>query len=269
MTRLSIWILLAFVGALTGCSKSTPRPAETAAIPSETNGPDKTDAIRLTARMVSPVDIALEWHNPATNVAGHVLEYTNHPGTEEFVPIGFFPPGHNKYDHARLIPETRFYYRIRPYYGPVSETVEVSLPKELTAEAYAAAFALPENYEWAPPKTLPDSTNASKKSIRDAAISADAAPSNLKADLATNTVSGFQLTWTDRSNDEQGFFLEKKGEGSAEFLVVALMDPDINSFGWAFEPPEKTGSFRIRAYYYGEPSTVVMLLTGKDPEFKE
>jgi hypothetical protein len=219
--------------------------------------------------MVSPVDIALEWHDPATNVAGHVLEYTNHPATEDYVPLGFFPPNHTKFTHPRLIPETKFYYRVRPYYGPVSNPVEVSLPKELTAAAYAAAYALPEDYQWAPPATVPEASNVTKKPIRNTTTPADAAPSNLKAELATNTVSGFKLTWTDHSSDEEGFFLERKRAGSSEFLVCALVEPNINSFGWAFEPPEKTGSFRIRAYYYAEPSNVVMQLTGKDPEFSE
>jgi hypothetical protein len=219
--------------------------------------------------MVSSVDIALEWHDPATHVAGHILEYTNHPEKEEYVPLGFFPPNRSRFAHSRLIPETKFYYRVRPYYGPVSNPVEVSLPTELTAEAYAAAYALPEDYQWASPATVPESSNVTKTSIRNMTTRADAAPSNLKAELATHTVSGFKLTWTDRSADEEGFFLERKREGSSEFLVCALVEPNINSFGWAFEPPEKTGSFRIRAYYYGEPSNVVMLLTGKDPELSE
>lgn len=256
MIRLCTWVLLTLIGGSSGCSRSTPRPAD-------------TDAIRLSASMVSPVDIALEWHDSATNVAGHVLEYTNRPETEEYVPLGFFPPGHTKFIHPRLIPETTFYYRVRPYYGPVSNPVEVSLPRELTAEAYAAAYALAEDYQWAPPATVPESFKVTKTSIRNTTTRAGAAPSNLRAELATNTVSGFKLTWTDRSTDEAGFFLESKREGGAEFLVCALVEPDINSFGWAFEPPERTGSFRIRAYYYGEPSNVVMLLTGKDPELSE
>jgi hypothetical protein len=254
MIRLGTWVLIALIGGSSGCSRST-------------SGPADTETIRLSASMISPVDIALEWHDPATNVAGHVLEYTNRPETEDYVPLGFFPPNHTKFIHPRLIPETTFYYRVRPYYGPASNPVEVSLPKELSDEAYAAAYALPEDYRWAPPVTVPEASQVTKASIRNA--TADAAPSNLKADLATHTVSGFKLTWTDRSTDEEGFFLEGKREGDAEFLVCALVEPDINSFGWAFEPPERTGSFRIRAYYYGEPSNVVMLLTGKDPELGE
>jgi hypothetical protein len=255
MIRYRSWILLILVGGLAGCSRSTPSPA--------------ADTLRLSASIISPVDIALEWHGPATNAAGHVLEYTNDPEKEGYVPLGFFPPNHTKYIHPRLIPETTFYYRVRPYYGPTSNTVEVSLPKELTAEAYAAAYALPEDYQWAPPATLPESSVVGKSSIRNTMTSADAAPSNLEAKLATQTVSGFKLTWTDHSTDEEGFFLEWQREGSAEFFVCALVEPNINSFGWAFEPPETIGSFRIRAYHYGEPSDVVMLRTGKDPELGE
>ena len=256
MIRHSSWVLLTLVGGLIGCSRSTPPVAE-------------ADAIRLSASMVSPVDIALEWHNPATDVAGHILEYTNHPDKDEYVPLGFFPQSYTRYTHSRLIPETTFYYRVRPYGGPVSNTVEVSLPEELTAEAYAAEYALPEDYRWAPPATVPESSNVTKRSIRNTTTQTEAAPSNLKAELATHTVSGFKLTWTDHSTDEEGFFLESQREGSSDFLVCALLEPDINSFGWAFEPPARTGSFRIRAYYYGAPSNVVMLLTGKDPELSQ
>jgi hypothetical protein len=256
MTRLFILVLMTLIGGPTGCSRLAPRSAEAA-------------AIRLTASMVSPVDIALEWHNPASDVAGHILEYTNHPEKEDYVPLGFFPPNHTKFFHSRLIPETTFYYRVRPYYGPASNPVDVSLPKELTAAAYAAAYALPEDYQWAAPATLLELSNVTRNSIRTTITLANAAPSNLKAELATNTVSGFKLTWTDRSTDEEGFFLERKLAGSSEFAVCALVEPNTNSFGWAFEPPEKNGSFRIRAYYYGEPSNVAALLTGKDPELRE
>ena len=247
---------MTLLGGSSGCSRSAPGAAE-------------ADSMRLSASLVSPVDIALEWYDPATDVAGHILEYTNHPETEDYVPLGFFPPHHTRFIHPRLIPETTFYYRVRPYYGPVSNSIDVSLPKELTAEAYAAAYALPEDYRWAPPATVPESSNVTKSSIRNTTAPSDAAPSNLTAELATNTVSGFKLTWTDRSSDEEGFFLEHKRAGSSEFLICALVQPNINSFGWAFEPPEKSGSFRIRAYYYGAPSNVVMLLTGKDPELGE
>ena len=254
MTRFSNRLLLILLGGLMGCSNPGHRATE-------------ADRIQLTATMISPVDIILKWEDSDTNAAGHILEYTNDP-KEEYVPLGFFPANHTSFTHPRLIPDTKFFYRVRPYYGPASNPVEVSLPKELTAEAYAAAYALPEDYGWAPPVTRPEPLNVTKDSIRNAATFAEAAPSDLKAELATNTVSGFKLTWTDHSHDEEGFFLERKREGSSEFLVCALVEPNINSFGWAFEPPEKTGSFRIRAYYFGKPSNVVMKITGKDPAFQ-
>jgi hypothetical protein len=256
MIRVGSCLLLTLIGGLTGCS----RPTSTTLA---------TDAIRLSARMVSPVDIELEWHGQSANVAGYVLEYTNRPDEDEYIPLGFFPPEQTRYSHPRLIPETTFYYRVRAYYGPVSNEIEVSLPKELTQEAYAAAYALPEDYRWAPPATVPEPSNVTQGTLRNKAAPADVAPSNLRAELVTSTISGFKLTWTDHATDEEGFFLERQRAGRSEFEVCALVGPNINSFGWAFEPPEKTGAFRIRAYYYGEPSNVVMQLTGKNPEHGE
>lgn len=256
MIRLCSWVFVTLAGGLTGCTRPMPQPSE-------------TGAIHLSASRVSPVDIAMEWRHAASDAAGYVLEYSNRPETEEYVPLGFFPPSHTRFSHQRLMPETTFYYRVRPYYGPASKPVEVSLAKELTAEAYAAAYALPEDYRWASPATVPEASNVTRRSIRDASAPVDAAPADLTAELISHTVSGFKLTWTDRSTDEEGFLLEGKRPGSSEYRVCALVEPNINSFGWAFEPPERTGSFRVRAYYYGEPSNVVMLLTGKDPELSE
>jgi len=257
MTRFSRLTVLTFLAGLTGCSSVGHR-----------NAAGNDAPLHLTAAMVSPVDIRLEWRDSDANAAGYVLEYTNDP-KEDYVPLGFFPPDHKTFVHPRLMPETPFYYRVRPYYGPASNPVEVSLPKDLTDAAYVAAYAKPEDYHWAAPAIIPEDVEVTKGSIRNAASRAGAAPADLKAELVPSTVSGFKLTWTDHSTDEEGFFLEWKHEGSPEFFVCALVKPDVNSFGWAFEPPERKGSFRIRAYYYGKPSEVVMKITGKDPAFSE
>ena len=80
------------------------------------------------------------------------------------------------------------------------------------------------------------------------------------------TVSAFKLTWTDRANDEEGTLIELKNEGRPEFEVVALVKPNVNSFGWALEPPFRKGVVRLRPYYFGEPSKLLHLTTPKEPE---
>jgi hypothetical protein len=155
------------------------------------------------------------------------------------------------------MPQTTFYYRVRPVYGPVSNTVEVILPRDLSANSYVKRWNQPEDYSWSGPKILPDPAPIIKKSLRDPATSAEAAPTNLKAALVPVTVSAFQLTWTIHSNDEEGFMLETKDANNPEFTVAGLIPRKINAFGWALEPPHKEASFRLRAFYYGTPSNVV------------
>src|ERR1700722_281345 len=246
MTRLSNRLILILLVGLTGCSSLGHHPVSSA-----------DDSIRLTATLISPVDIKLEWHDPMPNAAGHAVQYTSDL-KEGFVTLAFCPPNQTTYIHPRLMPETTFYYRVCPYYGPASRPVKVSLPKSLKADGYAAAYALPEDCGWAAPATVSEKGSVTKYLLRDAATFSKAAPSDLKVELATNTVSGFKLTWTDRSVDEDGIFLERKRAGSPDFSVCALLEPKINFFGWALEPPERKGTFRIRAFYYGKPSDIVM-----------
>jgi hypothetical protein len=254
MTRFSKGLLFVLLCGLAGCAKP----------PDRVSG---TGTIRLAATMVSPIDISVEWTDGAAGAAGYVLEYTSDP-KEDYVPLGFFPPNHTRFAHSRLMPRTKFFYRVRPYYGAASNPVEVSLPAELTDEAFAAAFALPEDYEWAPPAILPEMGTVAKSSLRSAP--ANATPSDLRAQLMSPpTVSGIRLTWTDHADDEQGFLLETRPGNSAEFGVSAQVEPNVNSFGWMLEPPNRKGAFRIRAFYYGPPSNVVMKETGRDPEFGE
>jgi hypothetical protein len=230
-------------------------------------GPDAASSsgapIQLTARLVTPHDIALQWKDPAPGAAGHTVEWTMSP-SHPYTILDFLPPGETTYRHSHLIPATTCYYRVRAFYGPSSAEVGASLPKNLTDRAYAAAFAKPENYQWAGPKTIPETGTVEKKSIRNPATAAAAAPGDFKVALVPITVSGLQLTWSDHAADAEGEMLEVKPADSPEFRVRALVPPGTNSFGWAFVPPNRQATFRIRPYYYGEPSNVVLLTTGPD-----
>lgn len=255
MARLFKLILLILLVGLTGCSRSAHR-----------NALEADAAIHLTATMLSPIDIKLEWRNPAPNAAGHIVEFATEPNGE-YIILRFCPPDETAFIHPRLMPKTTFYYRVRAFYGPATDPIEVSLPADLPDAVYAAVYAQPEDYHWAAPETLPDAVEVTKKSIRNPATMAEAAPADLKADLIRTTVSGFKLTWTDHASDEEGFLLEKVGVGgNPDLFVYAIVPPNINSFGWAFEPPQRKGSFRVRAFYYGKPSNLVNKTTGLDPE---
>src|SRR5262245_11891452 len=104
-TNTPILILLLLVGGLAGCS--TLRSKETS---------DGEAAIHLTASLISPSDIALEWKSNATDAAGLIVEFATEPNGDYTI-IEFLPPTQTRFTHPELMPETAFYYRIRPYYG--------------------------------------------------------------------------------------------------------------------------------------------------------
>jgi len=212
--------------------------------------------IHLDATLVSPIDVALEWKDTSPVVASHTIEYATDP-KGPYIILSFCPPSQTTYKHPNLMPQTTFYYRVRALYGSTTNQVDLTLPGHLSDEAYHKAFYdTPEDYSWAGPKILPDNAPVAKKSLRDPATAAEAAPTGLKATFVPATVSGIQLTWTNHSSDEDGFLLEEKTDISPDFKIVALIQPKINAFGWAIKPPERKVSFRIRAFYYSTPSNL-------------
>ncbi len=222
-------------------------------------------ALEAHARLVAPLDVVVQWSDPDGRAAGYVVEYINEPG-DEWIILGFFPPTRKTYQHLRLAPHTPYQYRVRPFFGPASPPTTVRVAEGLSDQAYARAYALPEDYSWASPRRRRGEHSARERprSIHDPATAAQAAPGPLKARLVRSTVSGFELTWTDRSSDEEGFLLERVIDPET-FVVCATVDPDIDSFGWALEPPAREATFRVRAFHFGAASSTVALTTGSDP----
>jgi hypothetical protein len=164
-----------------------------------------------------------------------------------------------------LVPQTKFYYRVRPYFGDASAPVAVTVAEGVSDKAYAAAYALPEDYSWAAPTKNPAPAKTSQASLKTSAEFASSAPSDLAVEVIKTTSSGFRLTWIDHATDEEGFLIERKQAAEKDFSVCAMVEPDINAFGWAFEPPQRTGAFRVRAFYFGEKSNLVTQTTGEGP----
>ncbi|WP_020671807.1 fibronectin type III domain-containing protein [Amycolatopsis nigrescens] len=225
--------LLALV--LAGCS-AAPVPAE-----------------RLSSTLVSPVDIELHWQGDDPGAAGRVVEFATEP-QGDYTVLEYLPTARTTFRHPDLIPETTFYHRIRAYYGPVSNTVEVVLPPgEFTEEDQR------NDHEWAPPKVIPGGT-AAKHAVRSADPAA--APAGLTATVMH--ANGIRFGWADNAGDEDGYLLESRPAGGGEFGVTAVLDPDVNSFGLITLPNEKRAEYRVRAYYYGPSSNVVHHRTGRE-----
>ncbi|QUQ71592.1 fibronectin type III domain-containing protein [Kutzneria sp. CA-103260] len=203
----------------------------------------------LAATMTSPVDIRLTWTGADPAAAGRILEFAT-AADGPWTTLQFMPLGQSDYVHPSLMPQTSFYYRLRPYYGPASNSVAVAVP---------GGSAGNDTKDWPAPATLPGGP-----SVTHSIHSADpaAAPTDLKAKVLQS--NGIQLTWTDNASDEEGYLVEDKPAGAPDYSVVAVVDKNINSFALITLPDEKQASYRVRAYYYGPSSNVVMRKTGGD-----
>jgi hypothetical protein len=229
---------------------------------SKSNAASGSDAtIRLAATLISPTGIELKWRDSDANAAGHIVEYATDPNGQ-YIILSFLPPNQTTFTHSNLMPGTKFYYRIRAFYGPASVPIEISLPDELSETNYVARYAGETDYSWTIPETVATEIKVAKKPIRIAVAAAAAAPTDLRAKPMPATVSGFKFIWTDHASDEDGYLLELKPERSADFQVCALLASNINSLGYVFAPPARKASFRVRAFYYGTPSNVAQQTTG-------
>jgi len=252
MTRFLFFVSLALAGMLAGCTMAKSGGAS-----------NPEPGVRLNARLIPPADIELTWQDSDSNAVGHVVEYATEP-KGDYVILDFIPPEQTTFVHSNLMPATAFYYRVRAYYGPASRPVEVSLPEELSETNYVARFAQPEDYSWAPPKTVTNENQVARASLRTAP--AAAAPTGLRVEMMPVTVSGFKLTWADQANDEDGYLLETRPEGDPDFQVCGLLTPNINSLGYGLTPPIRKAAFRVRAFYYGKSSNVASATTRATPE---
>jgi hypothetical protein len=245
--------------ALSGCG-SAPRPSTV----DTRSTVDGVATVRLSARLASPTDVALQWTGTDAGAAGRTVEYADRAGGD-FVVLEFVAPSTATYTHPDLMPDTTFYYRVRPYYGPASAAVAVDLPPGEYDDA-----AHENDPDWAAPSARPE-PGVARSSIRAAPASigpavpsgapAPGAPTDLRATV--RDPNGISFTWTDHATDEDGYLLEVKPAGAASWRVAAVLDRDVNADGLVTLPNEKRASYRVRAFYFGPPSNVVQETTGK------
>jgi hypothetical protein len=236
--------LVLLAAACAGCSTAT------------SSAPQSTPEVHLDASLVSPVDVKLKWKSTDLRAAGHTVEW----GTEsngEFVIVAFAPPEVTSFVHPDVVPEATSFYRVRPYFGPAASPIEIATGPAIENEPPNA----PDG--WLDPKTVASRVAVSQASIRNPAIAPAAAPTDFSAQLVQAT--GILLTWTDHASDEDGYMLEIKTPDTPDFKVCAVLDPNINSFGYALVPPETKVRFRLRPFYFGRPSNVVSQRTGVRP----
>ncbi|TMR22917.1 fibronectin type III domain-containing protein [Nonomuraea turkmeniaca] len=199
----------------------------------------------MSAELVSPTDVELRWTAGDPAAAGHVLEFATEP-QGRYTILAFLPEDQTAYTHPDLIPNTTFFYRLRPYYGHASAPVEVTLG--------SGPYPEPEP-DWSRPRTIPGGPRGGLPAGTEAA-----APADLKATVTQ--ADGVAFGWTDRAADEEGHLLENRPAGRPDYRVVAALDPDVNAVGLITLPEERQASYRVRAFRYGPHSNVVHRTTG-------
>jgi len=227
--------------AIAGCATAPPSDEKAFAAPTH-----------LTATLATPIDIDLKWRDNARAEAGYFVEYSPE-ANDEFVVITALPPNSTKYRHPHLLPQTRFVFRVRPYFGPASNVAEVKTGREGPQQPPTDAEAANTN--------SPDI--GIKKSIRSMAASAEAAPTDLRATLIPP--AGVKLDWVDHAGDADGYLLEIKPEWGRNFEVSAFLparSTTLTSYNFPFDAKF---AFRVRPFFYGQPSNLAEQTTGNDP----
>ena len=224
MIRTATAILL--LAALTGCS-STGQPAGSA---------QKAVKFELTASLISPIDITLDWSGTPADVTSTIVEFATEP-EGRYTILDFLPAGEHTYKHPDLMPKTPFYYRVTPVLGPASAAVDVRLPAATTFRAGTTDAA-------------------SRGSVKAAA----GTPTNVTAKSLPD--NGIRVTWTDNATDEEGYLLEIKPHDKAEYRVAGFIDPDSTFTELSTVPEERNATYRVRAFYRGQASNLAHQTTG-------
>ncbi|WP_413806477.1 fibronectin type III domain-containing protein [Streptomyces sp. OE57] len=239
-------LVAAGLSGISGCAASTEAPEASDASPEARTG------TVLSVTRVSPVDAELSWHGKAPGAAGRIVEFATEPGGPWTI-LTYAPLDQTTYRHPDLIPKTHFYYRVRPYYGPASRPVDVALPRGAFTKAEQR-----QEHTWAPPRTI------RRAGVRTSPVRRPSAtPTDLRATVMH--ANGIRFTWTDHAEGERGYLLEDRPRGGDSFHPVAVLDPDINSFGLITLPNEKRASYRVRPFTYGERSNIARMTTGERP----
>ena len=181
----------------------------------------------LEVKAVSGSVIDLSWNDRSDDEAGFIIERSE-AENGDYLPL--YPVGRNVevFSDTGLNPGTVYWYRVKAYNG-----AGVSEP---SAPASARTF-----------------------------LSPPAAPTGLNAVAATNTQ--INLSWTDRSDNETGFKIERKAS-SGDFGEIADVGADMTSYADTGLTPGITYTYRVRSYNDGgasEWSNTVSAVTGGVP----
>ncbi len=153
--------------------------------------PTAPSNLRITS--TSPTSITLTWTDKSNNEDGFKIERSP-DGSSGWTEIGTVGANVNMYTDANLTCETTYYYRVRAYNGD-------------------------GNSEYS--NVASDTTNACP-------VDLPATPSDLAVNVTSQTA--ITLTWTDNSDNEDGFKVERSPDGSSDWTEVGTVGEDVTLY---------------------------------------
>jgi len=162
----------------------------------------------LSSSVGSSTQINVSWTDNSTNEAGFSIERAASNGGP-WTQIGSTGANVTNYSNTGLSPNSVYWYRVRAYNGNSTS-----------------------NY-----------SNVVSATTQDAA---PIAPSNLTATAASS--SQINLTWSDNSNNETGFYLEESTTGTGGWNQIAILSTNTSYYSVNGLSSATAYWFRIRAY---------------------
>jgi subtilisin family serine protease len=171
----------------------------------------------LTATAASSSHINLSWIDNANNETGYIVERCTGASCTNFAQIASLAANSTSYQNTGLAASTTYRYRV-----------------------FAASTSGNSGY----------SNTASATTQAAGAAGAPAAPSNLAAVVVTGPNAKWtEITWTDNSNNETGFRLERcTGSGCTNFVLIKSVGANITRTEEYPVTAATTYRYRLRAY---------------------
>ncbi len=165
----------------------------------------------LSATAVSSSQINLSWTDASTNEDGFKVERAP-GGTTNFTEIARVPRDTTSFQSTGLTASTGYSYRVRAY-----------------VSADNSAYS-----------------NTATATTLDPNVRFPAAPTTLKATAVSSYRIG--LTWTDASDNEDGFKVERAMGGTTNFTQIATVSANTSAYLSVGLTPSTSYAYRVRAY---------------------
>ncbi len=206
----------------------------------------------LTATAVSVSQINLAWTDNSFNESGFVLERAPASGGP-WMQVATFGAGAVSYSNTGLSSSTTYFYRVRAYntsgFSLSSNTASATtfgVTPTATATATRTPTAIPPTATPTRTPTTIGPTSTPTRTPTPGAVTAPVAPSDLSAIAVLSTQ--INLTWTDNSNNENGFEVEQAPRAGGPWELVGVVGANVTFFADTGLQPSTRYYYRVRAF---------------------